>query len=327
MSIVRWGLVSTANINRRVIPAIRASHRSELVAVGSRSQASAAAYAAEWSIPYAFGSYEALLASDEIDAVYISLPNTLHAEWTIKALEAGKHVLCEKPFALTLAEVDAMVAAAKRTGNCLAEAFMYRHHPQTKTVLAWVQSGKLGAVKLFRGTFSFQTSERHNIRLMPELGGGSLWDVGIYPVSFAQAVMGGTPTSVSAMQIVGETGVDMLFSGSLQYENGAIAQISSSFLLPMQTDAEIMGTEGRLTLTRPFVNLEENRQLIFTDPAGRTEIIPIEQEYLYQGEIDDMNNAILDGTPNYLSLDETRAHVQTLLALYQAAASGETISL
>lgn len=327
MSIVRWGLVSTANINRRVIPAIRAANRSELVAVGSRSQESASAYAREWDIPHTFSSYDALLSSDMIDAVYISLPNKFHAEWTIKALEAGKHVLCEKPFALTVADVDEMVAASKRTGQILAEAFMYRHHPQTKTVLDWVRSGKLGAIKLVRATFSFTTSERHNIRLQPDLGGGSLWDVGIYPVSFAQAVMGAAPIQVSAFQEVGETGVDMLFSGIMQYGNGAQAHVSSAFNLPMQTDAEVAGSLGRLNLTQPFVGLEQNRQLTFTDASGRSQAVPVDSEYLYQGEIDDMNSAILDGTANYLSLEETRNHVKIVLALYKAARTGEVVKM
>ena len=147
MNKIRWGLLSTAHINRRLIPAIRASERGELVAVASRSQDQADAYAAEWDIPQAFASYEAILASDAIDAVYISLPNHLHAEWTVKALHNGKHVLCEKPFALSLEGVDSMIAATEETGNVLAEAFMYRHHPQMKAVGEWVQAGRLG----FRG--------------------------------------------------------------------------------------------------------------------------------------------------------------------------------
>ncbi|MCB0017138.1 MAG: Gfo/Idh/MocA family oxidoreductase [Anaerolineales bacterium] len=327
MSIVRWGLVSTANINRRVIPAIRASKRAELVAVGSRAAESAAAYAAEWGIPQAYGSYEELLAAPDVDAVYISLPNTMHAEWTIKALEAGKHVLCEKPFAINLDEVDAMIAAAGRTGRILAEAFMYRHHPQTKTVLDWVRSGKLGEIKLVRALFSFMISGEANIRLQPHLAGGSLWDVGIYPVSFAQAVMGGAPTHVSAFQTIGKSGVDVFFNGSMKYANGGQAQIVSAFNMPFQTSAEVIGSAGRLYLNRPFVSLDQNRQLIFEDESGRTEPIAVEPEYLYQGEIEDMNAAILDGATPYLTLAETRDHVKTLLALYQAAETGNNISL
>jgi predicted dehydrogenase len=193
MKKVRWGLLSTASINRRLIPPIRASQRGELVAVASRSQAAADAYAAEWGIPRAFGSYEAMLSSGEIDAVYVSLPNHLHAEWTIRALDHGLHVLCEKPFALTLAEVDSMTAAAARNGRALAEAFMYRHHPQTKIAGEWVREGKLGDLAVFRGTFSFYMENRENIRMRADDGGGSLWDVGVYPISFAQFLFGGPP--------------------------------------------------------------------------------------------------------------------------------------
>ncbi|NTV37777.1 MAG: Gfo/Idh/MocA family oxidoreductase [Anaerolineales bacterium] len=144
MNKVRWGILSTARINRRLIPAIRASRRGVVVAVASRDEARSKAYAAEWEIPQYFGSYEAMLDSGEIDAVYIGLPNHLHAEWTIKAMQAGLHVLCEKPFATSLQEVDAMIAASQQTGRVLAEAFMYIHHPQTKIVREWVRSGKLG---------------------------------------------------------------------------------------------------------------------------------------------------------------------------------------
>ena len=160
MEKVRWGLLSTARINRRLIPPIRASKRSTLAAVASRELAKAQAYAAEWEIPRVFGSYEELLASNEIDAVYISLPNHLHAEWTVNALRAGKHVLCEKPFAVSVEEVDRMVAASHETGGVLQEAFMYRHHPQTKLAEAWVREGRLGEITLVRGIFSFSMTNR-----------------------------------------------------------------------------------------------------------------------------------------------------------------------
>ena len=186
MTTVRWGLVSTANINRRVIPAIRQSARGQLTAVASRDIDKSTAYAAEWQIPSAFGSYEAMLASDEVDAVYISLPNHLHAEWTIKALEAGKHVLCEKPFAVTLEDVDRMIAASRQTGLVLAEAFMYRHHPQTKIVGDWVREGRLGDIARVSAVFNFSGMQPDNVRLNPGWGGGSLWDVGVYPISLAQ---------------------------------------------------------------------------------------------------------------------------------------------
>ena len=324
---IRWGLLSTANINRRLIPAIRASQRGELVAVASRSQASANQYAATWAIPHAFGSYEAMLASDKIDAVYIGLPNHLHAHWSIRAMELGKHVLCEKPFALTLDEVEAMIATAHATGRVLAEAFMYRHHPQTKIVGDWVRTGRLGDISLVRGIFNFAFTSRDNIRLVPEWGGGCLWDVGIYPLSFAQFIMGGPPEWVSGAQWLGESGVDETFAGQMVYPGGRLAQIASAFRTPFQTYFEVIGTAGRLYLNKPFVGLEENRQLLFYPAGGDPQEIPVPEQALYAGEVADMHAAILDGQPPYLTLAETRNHIRTCLALYQSARTRQTVAL
>lgn len=321
--IIRWGLLSTANINRRLIPAIRACKRGELTAVASRNQDRVSQYAAEWEIPHAFASYEAMLTSDEIDAVYIGLPNHLHARWSIFAMRQGKHVLCEKPFALTLAEVDEMTAVAQETNMVLAEAFMYRHHPQTKIAGEWVHDGRLGDILLVRSTFQFAFNSRDNVRLVPEYGGGSLWDVGVYPISFAQFIMDGSPTAVLGDQWLGPTGVDESFSGQLHYgdaNSGQTAQISCAFRAPWHTWAEVLGTEGRLTLNRPFVSLNDgSRQLLFHKASGEVEEIPVPEKELYLGEVEDMNAAILDGEPQYLSLTETRNHVRTVLALYQSA--------
>ena len=323
---VRWGIISTANINRRVIPAIRQSERGKLVAVASRRKEKADAYAREWEIPQSFGSYQALLDSGSVDAVYISLPNHLHAEWTIKAMQAGIHVLCEKPFALTLDEVDAMISAHKETGRILAEAFMYRHHPQTKLAGEMVRSGRLGEVSLVRGTFDFAFSSRDNVRLVPEWGGGCLWDVGVYPLSFAQYILGGPPQWVMGAQWVGSTGVDETFVGQMGYPGDRFAQISAAFRTPFYTFMEVIGTAGRLHLSKPFTGANESIMTFF--PAdGEPETISFEEKYLYLGEIEDMHNAILDGKPNYLTLDETRNHVRTVLALYESAKRGKVFKL
>ena len=328
MTIIRWGLVSTANINRRVIPAIRQSARGQLTAVASRDMSKSTAYAAEWQIPSAFGSYEAMLASDEVDAVYISLPNHLHAEWSIKALEAGKHVLCEKPFAITLEEVDRMIAAARQTGLVLAEAFMYRHHPQTKIVGDWVREGRLGDIARISAVFNFSGMQPDNVRLKPEWGGGSLWDVGVYPVSLAQYIMGGPPRWVFGDQRLGDSGVDMVFAGQMHYDGQRMAQLSSSFQTPFHARAEITGTEGTLTLQRPFTFMDDGGQyLYFTPPDGDPEPVPVPDKPLYLGEIEDMHAAILDGRPNYLTLAETRNHVRTILALYESARSNKVVHL
>ncbi len=326
MQSVRWGLLSTAKINRRLIPAIRASARGELVAVASRDKRSAEAYARQWEIGAAFSSYDAMLASDHVDAVYIGLPNHLHAAWTIRALQQGKHVLCEKPLALSVEEVDEMTAASRESGRVLAEAFMYRHHPQTKIAGEWVKDGRLGEVTLIRSVFNYMLRGRDNIRLVPEYGGGSLWDVGVYPVSISQFLMGAPPAAVSGTQSLGRTGVDLTFAGVLQYAGGSLAEIASSFRSPFFTFAEVLGTEGRLILTRPFTQVEQS-QLLFYPEEGAPVEIEVPQKELYLGEVEDMHAAILDGAPTYVSLQESRDHIRTTTALYRAAEEQRVIQL
>lgn len=342
MDKVRWGLLSTANINQALMPAIRASQRGDLVAVASRSQEKVEAYAQKWEIPQAFGSYQEMLDSGAVDAVYIGLPNHLHAEWSIRAMQTGVHVLCEKPFATSLEEVDAMIAARDQTSTVLAEAFMYRHHPQTKLAGEWAHSGKLGEITLLRGAFDFsmpserRLPESRDVRLVPDYGGGCLWDVGVYPLSFAQFIMGGPPIWVFGSQRVGETGVDEVFAGQMGYSQSpkipqksslSIAQISSSFKTPFHTFIEIVGTEGRLFLTKPFVDLENGRKMTFNPKDGEPQEIPVPEKDLFSGEVEDMHAAILDGKPNYISLEETRNHVRTVLALYDSARRGEVVSV
>ncbi|HLA98932.1 MAG TPA: Gfo/Idh/MocA family oxidoreductase [Anaerolineales bacterium] len=324
---VRWGLLSTANINQRLIPAIRASKRGELVAVASRSKATAHAYASKWEIPQAFGDYAQMLASGAVDAVYISLPNHLHAEWSIRALRAGVHVLCEKPMALSLEEIDLMIKASQESGCVLAEAFMYRHHPQTKIAGQWAHSGKLGDLCLFRGVFNFSLKSKDNVRLAPEYGGGCLWDVGVYPLSFAQYIYGEAPTRVAGTQWLGDTGVDETFAGLLEYPRNHMAQIASSFRSPWYTHAEIVGTKGRLTLNRPFVAMDTNRSMVFYPEQGDPLEIQVPEKELYLGEVEDMHAAILDGVPSYISLAETRDHIRTVLGLYESARTGDYVKL
>lgn len=329
MTKIRWGLLSTANINRRVIPAIRASQRGELVAVASRNQESADAYAKKWEIPQAFDSYQAMLDSGAVDAVYISAPNHLHAEWSIRSLNAGVAVLCEKPFALTLDEVDAVAEAAQTSGRPVAEAFMYRHHPQTKLAVEWVKSGRLGDLTVVRAAFNFKIDKRTDVRLQPSLGGGCLWDVGVYPISFAQAVLGGTPEEVVGDQWIGDTGVDEVFSGQMHYANDRVAQITCSFRTPFFSFAEIIGTEGRLTLDSPFIPGIDGTpyRLMFHPAEGEPQQLLFEEFYLYSGEVEDMHDALLDGKPTFVTLAETRNHVRTALALYESARSGAIVSL
>src|SRR5438034_979398 len=204
MEPVKWGIVSTAHINRLVIPPAHESPKVELVAVASRDQARAEAYAREWGIERAYGSYDALLEDPELEAVYISLPNTLHVEWSVRALEAGKHVLCEKPLSRRPDEVEAAFDAADRSGRLLSEAFMYRHNPQTKRLRQLVDEGAIGELRLVRAAFSFGLYDETNIRLRPELDGGALMDVGSYCLNGSR-MLAGEPQRVYGQAWYGPT--------------------------------------------------------------------------------------------------------------------------
>ena len=213
----RWGLLSTARINRAIIPPLQASPRHALVAVASRDRERGEAYAREWGIPRVHVSYETLIDDPEIDAIYNPLPNALHAAWTIRAVRAGKHVLCEKPLATTVAEVDAIAREAKAAGVVVAEAFMYRHHPQTLRLKALVDERAIGKLRLIRSAFTFPLTRSDDVRWEPSLGGGSLWDVGCYPVSIARLLAGAEPQEVFGRSRQGEADVDESFTGRLRW--------------------------------------------------------------------------------------------------------------
>ena len=322
---LNWGLLSTARINRSLIPPLRASKRNHLLAVASRSQASANAYAKEWKIERAHGSYEALLADPEIDVIYNPLPNHLHAEWTIKAVEAGKHVLCEKPLVLTVDEVDAITATAKKHGRVVAEAFMYRHHPQTLKVQEMVKSGSLGTLKLMRGSFSFVLDREGDIRFDLAMGGGSIWDVGCYPISYMRTVVGAEPKSVFGQQVTSPTGIDETFVGQLHFGANVYGQFDSSFVIPFHVYMEFVGSEGTLIIPEPYKpGLNEK---IFLVRDGKTETIKVKGSDLYLGEIEDMADAVLLGKSTRISLVDSRANIASILALLESARENKPVKL
>ncbi|MCG2786136.1 MAG: Gfo/Idh/MocA family oxidoreductase [Anaerolineae bacterium] len=322
---LRWGLLSTAKINAALFKPLAKSKRNTLFAVGSRSEESAQAYAAEHGIPRAHGSYEALLADPQVDVIYNSLPNHLHAEWTIKALEAGKHVLCEKPFALTLAEVDAMTEAAQRTGKALAEAFMYRTHPQTLKVKEIIDSGKIGKILLVKGGFTFTFNRPGNYRLDPAFGGGALWDVGCYPISYARSMLGLEPLEVFGWQATGESGIDESFSGQMRFPGDVHTQFDCGFRGPFRAFIEIVGEQGTLEIPSPFHAGKKSEILLVRD--GKTKTIEIKGQHQYLGEIEDMADAILLGKAPHISLADSRANVAAILALYKSAKTGKVVKL
>ena len=323
--ILRWGLLSTARINARLIPPLNASKRNRLAAVASRSQATADAYAREWKIPRALGSYDALLNDPEIDVIYNPLPNSLHAEWTIKALRAGKHVLCEKPMALTLAELDAMADAAKGSGRVLAEAFMYRHHPQTLKIKEMVDDGSLGKLQLVKGSFTFVLTHEGDVRLDKALGGGSIWDLGCYPISYARTMIGAEPLEVFGWQVTGPTGIDMSFIGQMRFPNDVHAQFDCGFASPEHSFIEIVGTEGTLNIPVPFQ--PGKKEKIYFTRGKKTDTIEIKGQELYIGEVEDMADAVLLGKPPRISLEDSRVNTATILALLKSAQSGKVIAL
>jgi D-xylose 1-dehydrogenase (NADP+, D-xylono-1,5-lactone-forming) len=323
---LRWGLLSTARINRALIPAIRGSARSELTAVASRAPDVARAYASEWSIPRALGSYEALVNDPDVDVLYVPLPNHLHVEWAIKALDAGKHVLCEKPLALSVADVDRLADACRRTGKAAAEAFMYRHHPLTHAAQAFVAGGRLGRITTFRGAFTFALTRAGDVRLDPSMGGGSLWDVGCYPLSYANLLAGAAPAEVVGWQRASDRGVDLEFFAMMRYADGSVAQFDSGFAGPFRAEMEVVGEGGTLRIHRPF-KTDDRSRLEFTSASDEVEAVAFVPDTAYSGEVADMEAAALDGTPPRVSLDESRRTVQTIVALYESARSGRGIFL
>lgn len=322
---LNWGLLSTARINRALIPPLNASKRTRLLAVASRSLSSAEAYAREWNIPRAFGSYEALLADPEIDVVYNPLPNNLHAEWTVKALRAGKHVLCEKPMTLTLTEMDEIIATSRETGKIVTEAFMYRHHPQTLKVKEIVESGALGQLQLIRGAFTFTLTREGNYRSDPAMGGGSIWDVGCYPISYARTLVGAEPLQVFGWQVEGPSGIDESFVGQMRFGNGVLAQFDCGFASPLRSWMEIVGSEGTLYIPDPF---KPNHKATVTLTRGdQAETLHMPGADLYMGEVDDLCDAIEHGRTPRITPADSRANLATILALLESARTGKPVTL
>jgi predicted dehydrogenase len=323
--ILRWGLLSTARINKALIPPLETSKRNKLVAVASRSQAKADAYAREKKIKRAYGSYEALLADPEIDVIYNPLPNHLHTEWSIKAVEAGKHVLCEKPLALSLADVDAMTAAAGRTGKIISEAFAYRAHPHMLKIKEIMDGGKLGKIKMVHGSFTFVMTKQDDIRWDPAMGGGGLWDIGCYPLSFTRTVLGTEPLEVYGWQVTSPSGVDEVFAGQLRFPGDIYFQLDCSFKIPFHVYMEIVGDEGTLTIPRPFNDMA--RKELYLTRDGKTSTIVVKGPDPYLAEVENFADAILLGKPPATSLADSRLNTAAILALLESAKTGKPVTL
>ncbi len=320
---VRWGILGAANIGIKAVgPAICASSNGRLVAIGTRNPQRAKELFAFAPNIHIYSDYQSLIDDPEIEAIYNPLPNSLHAEWTIKALKAGKHVLCEKPLAVTAAQGATVVQAAQTHGVLLMEAFMYRFHPQIVWALEQVAAGRIGTVKLVRSSFSFNVllpPRPHDIRLQAALAGGSLMDVGCYPVNFCRAVYGHAPLAVGArVYAPGPGAVELSATATLDFGDGRFGLIDSSLELPSRQAGEIIGESGRITIPVPFTpgQLEAIVMLATEGQTIHQHFAPADQ---YRLEVEHFATCIRYGHQPRLHLDETLENLATIEAIYQAA--------
>ena len=320
---VNWGFLSTARINRLVLAGARESDRVDVVAVASRDRERAEAYARENGIERAYASYEALLADPDVEAVYISLPNSLHVDWSIRALQAGKHVLCEKPLSRRPAEVEEAFDAAEQAGLVLMEAFMYRHNPQTARLEELVDSGAIGALQLVRAAFSFPLADAANVRLNAALDGGSLMDVGCYCVSGAR-LLAGEPERVYGEQVLGESGVDVLFSGTMRFSGGVVGQFDSGLRMPNRDELEAIGDAGSVFLDDPW---HCRTPVLRLRREGGDEEIAVEAADSYRLELENVSDAIRGDAAPLLGREDAVAQARTIEALYRSAEEGRPVTL
>jgi D-xylose 1-dehydrogenase (NADP+, D-xylono-1,5-lactone-forming) len=319
---VSWGFLSTAKINDLVLAGARESDRVDVVAVASRDSERAEAHARERGIERAHGSYEALLEDPDVEAIYISLPNSLHVEWSIRALEAGKHVLCEKPLSRRADDTERAVEAAERAGRLLMEAFMYRHNPQTSRLEDLVESGAVGRLRLVRAAFSFPLRNPADVRLNAGLDGGALMDVGCYCVS-ACRLLAGEPLEVHGEQVEGASGVDELFAGVMRFPD-VLAVIDCGLVLPVRDELEAIGEEGSIFLDDPW---HCRRPAIELRTADGVEQIEIERANSYRLELENLSDAIRGRAKPLLGREDAVSQARTIEALYRSAAERRPVVL
>ena len=326
METVHWGIVSAAGIaTGKVIAGMQRAARCEVTAIASRDATRAMATASRLGIPRAYGSYEALLADPDIDAVYIPLPNHLHREWTEKAARAGKHVLCEKPLAMTAVDARAMVAACDAAGVLLMEAFMYRLHPSWIAVRELVATGRIGELVAVDSWFSYFNDDPANIRNIRDAGGGALYDIGCYAVNLSRMLFGGEPVGVqAAIRRDPGSGVDVLTSGILEFPAGVATFTCSTRMEPEQR-VDIYGTDGRIRIPIPF-NIPPDRPTTVSLVAGGqppvapgTEVLEFATADPYASEAEAFATAILDGVPVPTPPADAVANLEVIEALFAAA--------
>jgi D-xylose 1-dehydrogenase (NADP+, D-xylono-1,5-lactone-forming) len=314
---IRWGLLGTARINAKLLAGAATAERTKIAAVGSRQRGTAEAFATANGIPHAHGSYAELLADPDIDAVYISVPNSVHHAWTMQALAAGKHVLCEKPYTRHPEDVEEAFDAAEAGGLVLQEAFMWRHTPQARRLVELARG--LGELVAVRSSFSHRLDDETDIRLSAELEGGSLMDVGCYCVSASRLIAGAEPEVVYAEQVVTESGVDRRFAALLRFPGSLLATFHSGFSSEHE-QLEVIGREGTVVLPDPWHSLAG---LLVVN--GEEQRVPATNPY--QLELEDMGAAIRGERAPLLGRSDARGQARTIEALYRSADSGSPVRL
>jgi len=322
---LNWGILGAAKIARSLAPAIRESQFAVPYAVASRTLEKAQTFASEYGFEKSYGSYEALLRDPAVDAIYIPLPNGLHCEWTVKALRAGKHVLCEKPLADDVTQCRKMIAAAGKSGRQLMEAFMYRFHPQTTKVKELLTAGAIGEVRIVRAAFGFPLNqEAPNVRLAADLAGGCLMDVGCYCVNAIRYFFGEEPIAVLGHAARAKAnGVDLTFAGTLIFSDQRAGIFNSSFKTVLDWNVEIVGTQGRIFVPSPW---KPNAQLasLTVETKGEPRTVEVKDGGgLYTLEVDHFSRCILEDRPVALSPEDGLRNMAVINALYQSARTGK----
>ena len=324
MTAVNWGILSTAHINRLFVAGARQADDVQIVAVASRSQARADEYALANEIPRAHGSYEALLEDPDVEAVYISLPNSLHIDWSVRALEAGKHVLCEKPLSRRPHEVERVFDVADTNERLVMEAFMWRHNPQTRRLTELVAEGAVGRARMIRAVFGFVADDPRNVRLSKTLDGGALMDVGCYCVSAARLIAG-EPERVSAEQALGGEGVDVAFAATMRHRDDILSHFDAGLALASRDLLEVVGDQATLRVEDPWHCRNPAIELIRRDRV--TERIEIEKTDSYRLEAENLSAAIRGEAEPLLGRDDALGQARTIEALYRAADDHRVVTL
>jgi xylose dehydrogenase (NAD/NADP) len=325
-SLLRLGILGTGNIARQFAAGLGTSTRTTIQAVGSRAKASADAFAAAYRIPTSYGSYAELVRDPSVDAVYVSLPNAMHHEWTLAALRAGKHVLCEKPIAADAAQAEEMFDAAEKAGRVLVEAFMYRSHPLTHAVIDAVRGGEIGRVKLIRTSFCFRTTrEAGNIRFDASLAGGALMDIGCYCLNFSRLFAGAEPTGAHAVGTLHASSVDDTAAAVLSFPGGITASFTCGMAVQADNTAHVCGTDGYVEVPVPWKPLREAEYSVVRgtppkmDGPAKTPLPPAREtrrvstpKELYALEADDFAAAVMDGVPPRISRQDSVGNMRLL---------------